>query len=125
MKLISTRSPVCAAAIGAVLSLGGAAAAATAGNDYPTLAVADYVYGCMKSNDETPQALRECACSIDVLATLLPYERYEEASTFLSMVQVAGEASDLFRSSAESHAAIQDLRRAQAEADVRCFKSAS
>jgi hypothetical protein len=101
------------------------ARAATAGNDYPTLAVADYVFGCMKANGETPEALRECSCSIDVLASLLPYNRYEQASTFLSMVQRAGEGADLFRSTPAAHAAIQELRRAQAEADIRCFKSAS
>jgi hypothetical protein len=101
------------------------ARAATAGNDYPTLAVADYVFGCMKANGETPEALRECSCSIDILASLLPYDRYEQASTFLSMVQRAGEGSDLFRSTPAAHAAIQELRRAQAEADIRCFKRAS
>jgi hypothetical protein len=101
------------------------APAATPGNDYPTLAIADYVYGCMKANGETPEALGECACSIDVLATLLPYERYEQASTTLSMMQTTGEAAGLFRASPEANAAIQDLRRAQAEADIRCFRSAS
>ena len=117
--------PPFVAAIGAALFLGGPAAAQTAGNDYPTVAVADYVFGCMKANGETPQALTECSCSIDVLASLLPYDRYVEASTFLSMVQVSGEASSLFRESAESRASVQDLRRAQAEADIRCFKGAS
>jgi hypothetical protein len=106
----------------AALAPAGAGLAATAGNDYPTIAVADYVYGCMKANGESPQALGECSCSIDVLATLLPYERYEEASTFLSMRQVAGEKSALFRETPQANAAIQDLRRAQAEAEIRCFK---
>jgi hypothetical protein len=116
-----TRTFVFAACCAAIAPWG-ATLAATAGNDYPTIAVADYVYGCMKANGETPQALGECSCSIDVLATLLPYERYEEASTFLSMRQVAGEKSALFRETAQAHAAIQDLRRAQAEAEIRCFK---
>ena len=116
--------PLFAVTIGAALILD-PAGAQTAGNDYPTVAVADYVFGCMKANGETPQALTECSCSIDVLASLLPYDRYVEASTFLSMVQVSGEASSLFRESAESRASVQDLRRAQAEADIRCFKGAS
>ncbi|SRR5688572_1678132 len=122
---VALRSLCVLSALGLAFWPAGAASAATAGNDYPTLAVADYVFGCMKANGETPQALRECSCSIDVLASLLPYDRYEEASTFLSMVQVAGEGSDLFRSAPEARAAVQDLRRAQAEADIRCFKSAS
>ena len=123
--MAAAQTSMSVAALGLALCLAGAAKAATAGNDYPTVAVADYVFGCMKANGETPQALRECSCSIDVLASLLPYDRYERASTFLSMVQRAGEASDLFRSAPAAHAAIQELRRAQAEADIRCFKSAS
>ena len=100
----------------------GTAAAATAGNDYPTEAVTDYVFGCMKANGETQQALRACSCSIDVVASILPYERYEEASAFLSLMQIQGERADLFRSNAEAKAAIEDLRRAQAEGEIRCFK---
>ena len=45
--------------------------------DYPTATVADYVLGCMKSNGETREALERCSCSIDVIASILPYERYE------------------------------------------------
>ena len=107
-------------ALGAMSSLG--ASAATQGNDYPTEAVADYVFGCMKVNGETHEALTSCACSIDVVASILTYDRYVEASTFLSMRQVAGENSALFRDTSESKSAVQDLRRAQAEGEIRCFK---
>ena len=106
----------------AAACVGGAARAATAASDYPTDAVADYVFGCMKANGETQQALKACSCSIDVVASILPYERYEEASAFLSLMQIQGERADLFRSNAEAKAAIQDLRRAQAEGEIRCFK---
>ncbi len=103
------------------IAMHGAAFAATAGNDYPTEAVVDYVYACMKVNGETRESLAACSCSADVVASLLPYQRYEQASTFLSMMQLQGEGSELFRNAPESHASIRDLRRAQAEADVRCF----
>lgn len=93
--------------------------AATA--DYPTVVTADYVFGCMAGNGNTRTALEQCACSFDVVASLLPYERYVEASTFLSMGQVTGEKGVLFRTSAEAKAAIGDLKRAQAEAEIRCF----
>jgi hypothetical protein len=66
----------------AVADGGGSAFAATAGNDYPTEVVADYVYGCLKANGETREALAACSCSVDVVASILPYTRYEEASTF-------------------------------------------
>jgi hypothetical protein len=101
------------------------AAAQTRDNDYPTAAIADYVYACMKVNGETRESLAACSCSADVVASIVPYDRYVEASTFLSMMQMHGEGADLFRSAAESKASIRDLRRAQAEADIRCFTSAS
>ena len=92
-----------------------------AADDYPTEALADYVYGCMKSNGETRQSLERCSCSIDVIASIIPYERYESAETFRRMAQMNGEAGGLFRESAPARAAGSELRRAQAEADIRCF----
>ena len=91
------------------------------GEDYPTVAIADYVLGCMKANTETRTMLEHCSCSIDVISTLLPYPRYEEAEAFLSLGQIKGERGVIFRTSEESKAAVQDLRRAQVEAELRCF----
>jgi len=90
-------------------------------NDYPTSARAEYVYGCMKSNGETRQSIEQCSCSIDIVASLLPYDRYVTAETVLSMSQVQGNLGGQFRSSEQSKGALDDLRRAQAEAEVRCF----
>jgi hypothetical protein len=100
-------------------------ASAAQSNDYPTDAIVEYVYACMKANGETREVLVACSCSADIVASLLPYERYIEASTFLSMMQLQGEGADLFRNSPESRASVQDLRRAQAEGDVRCFRSSN
>jgi hypothetical protein len=90
-------------------------------NDYPTSARAEYVFGCLKSNGETRQAIEQCSCSIDVIASLLPYDRYVTAETVLSMSQVRGNLGGEFRSSEQAANALNDLRRAQAEAEVRCF----
>jgi hypothetical protein len=90
-------------------------------NDYPTSARVEYVFGCMKANGETRQTIDQCSCSIDVLASLLPYERYVTAETVLSMAQVRGNLGGQFRSSEQANSALNDLRRAQAEAEVRCF----
>jgi hypothetical protein len=98
-----------------------AATVSGAPGDYPTTVLADYVYGCLKANGETQAALQQCSCSIDVVASLLPYERYVEAETVLSLRQMTGERSALFRSSEPARAAVDGLRRAQAEAEVRCF----
>lgn len=94
---------------------------AIAAGDYPTTTVADYVYACMKANGETRQALEKCSCSIDVIASILSYDHYDEAETFRRMALTTGERSALFRESAPAKKAIGELRRAQAEAEIRCF----
>jgi len=90
-------------------------------NDYPTEARADYVFACMKTNGDTRQALEKCSCSIDVIASILPYNRYVAAETILSLAQVPGRFGTMFQSPEQTRAAINDLRRAQAEGEVRCF----
>lgn len=107
----------------AVSALGcaGPGLAATELNDYPTVARADYVFACMKTNGDTRQALEKCSCSIDVIASILPYERYVDGETVLSMVQIPGVFGSMFRNAEQAKSAVNDLRRAQAEAEVRCF----
>jgi hypothetical protein len=90
-------------------------------NDYPTTARVDYVFGCMKANGETRDVLEQCSCSIDVIASVLSYERYVNAETVLSMAQVQGNLGNQFRATEIARTAVDDLRRAQAEAEVRCF----
>jgi hypothetical protein len=104
-----------------LLAIAASGAAAQEVNDYPTAARVDYVFGCMKANGETRRALEQCSCSIDVIASVLPYDKYVTAETVLSMVQVPGDRAAQFRSAETSRHAIDDLRRAQAEAEVRCF----
>jgi hypothetical protein len=104
----------------AVLVAAGLAHAADL-NDYPTTARTDYVFACMKTNGETRQALEQCSCSIDIIASILPYERYVTAETVLRMAQVQGNLGGEFRSTSQAKTAVDDLRRAQAEAEVRCF----
>jgi len=111
--------PIVAAVV--VLAAITSVARAEEANDYPTSARAEYVYGCMKANGETRQAIEQCSCSIDVVASIVPYDRYVTAETALSMSQVRGNLGTQFRTSEQANAAVNDLRRAQAEAEVRCF----
>lgn len=91
-------------------------------NDYPTVTRADYVFGCMAANGQGRDMLEKCACSIDVIASILPYQKYVEAETVLSMRLVGGERMAMFRSAASANAQVADLRRAQAEAEILCFR---
>ncbi|HYA80266.1 MAG TPA: hypothetical protein VED87_04970 [Methylocystis sp.] len=90
-------------------------------NDYPTSARADYVFACMKANGDTRQALEQCSCSIDVIATILPYDRYVAGETVASISQQAGQVGTMMRNTTSAQDALKDLRRAQAEAQIRCF----
>jgi hypothetical protein len=103
-----------------VFAQSGPAAAQAPANDYPTQARADYVFGCMEANEPNPITLRKCSCSIDVIASVLPYEDYERAETVLSVVQAGGERVSALRSPSQREI-VANLRRAQAEAEVRCF----
>ena len=105
----------------ALTALVAAPLAAAELNDYPTATRADYVFACMKTNGETRQALEQCSCSIDVIASILPYDRYVAAETILSLSQVPGRFGAMFQTPEQAKSATNDLRRAQAEAEVRCF----
>ena len=88
--------PLCLAAVLIIAS------PVNAAGDYPTSALADYVLGCMKSNGETRDALNRCSCSIDVIASIIPYDHYERAETFKRMSLTTGEASVLVTTGAVS-----------------------
>ncbi len=113
----------------AALALAAVAACGPAGaqdvsqrlNDYPTEARADYVFGCMAANGQGQDVLRKCSCSIDRIATILPYDKYVEAETVLSLRLAGGERMAIFRTAAPASALVADLRRAQAEAEILCF----
>jgi hypothetical protein len=90
-------------------------------NDYPTVARADYVFACMAVNGQSRQALEQCSCSIDHIARIVPYEEYVRAETVLRTLQAGGERVGALRNSARLSASVDDLRRAQAEADMVCF----
>jgi hypothetical protein len=111
-----------ATAVPALLcSIGVAQVAELPANDYPTAARADYVFGCMQVNGQTRDALERCSCSIDVIASLLPYDRYEEAETVMSVRQRGGKNASMFLTMPTLRAKVEELKRAQVEAELRCF----
>jgi hypothetical protein len=89
--------------------------------EYPTATRAEYVFACMATNGGSQEALQRCSCAIDVIASVLPYDRYERAETVLRMRRSAGgHLGEVFRSGV-SNDMVRDLEEAQAEAEVRCF----
>jgi hypothetical protein len=119
MSQARTRAP--ALVVAAVLAMAGGAAAAPA--DYPTQALADYVLACMASNGETQEAMRRCSCSIDYIADQIGYDDYVQAETVLRMQLVpSGDGRvAMFRTAPWAQQMVERLRRAQVEAELRCF----
>jgi hypothetical protein len=89
-------------------------------NDYPTYTRGDYIYGCMMVNGQGRDVLDKCACSIDVIASVLPYKEYEEAETVLSVRQRGGE-NVAFLFTPAMREKVNNLKRAQIEGELRCF----
>jgi len=110
-----------AAAVGIAWGVLAASAGSAAANEYPTDVVADYVIGCMVSNGETQDMLRRCSCSIDTIASILPYDKYEKAETVLMMQQANGQDASIFKEMTLLKKMVDELRLAQIEADFRCF----
>lgn len=90
-------------------------------NDYPTAARADYVIGCMAGNNFKREFLERCACGIDTIADVMPYEDYEMADTILRMQQGGlGDRGAMFRDTPVAKEKTEQLRRAQAEVTLAC-----
>jgi hypothetical protein len=89
---------------------------------YPTEALADYIFGCMASNGQTPDGLRRCSCSIDHIADKLKYDEYVQAETVLRLQQVPGGGREaMFKGSPWAVQMVDRLRQAQVEAEAQCF----
>ena len=90
-------------------------------HDYPTSVRADYVIGCLAANGFQHKLLTQCACSIDAIADQMSYEDYERAETIMSMQQASvGPRGGLFRDTPVAKQSLQQIQRAQAEANLRC-----
>ena len=109
-------------AIGFLVILLAAGSTRAESNDYPTSARADYVIGCLAANGNTREALLKCSCAIDTIASLMPYSHYEQAETALSLQAGGGVGGrvGLFRDPPQIKAVIEELHRAQAEANLQC-----
>lgn len=121
IKMMKIAVALCGVSLLLFGSSWGSRAHAAQDNDYPTVDIADYVFGCMASNDQSRQSLEKCSCSIDVIASILTYDQYVEAETIMRLRFVAGEKGTLFRTGANMKDAFAKLKRAQAEAEIRCF----
>ena len=88
---------------------------------YPASARKDYILACVNVNGGGDEARKSCGCSMDVIASILPYDRYDQADTILRMRRMAGGyLAGEFRVQSTNQT-LDELREAQAEGEVRCF----
>ena len=114
---------VTTAAASFALAAAGSAVFAQTGtivNDYPTNTRADYVFGCMQANGQTREVLDKCSCSIDVIASILPYDAYVEAETVMSLRLRGGESVQQMQGPVMV-AKVHELKLAQVEGELLCF----
>lgn len=91
-------------------------------NDYPTLERVDSVLTCMRLNGgQTIENLYACSCEIDVIASKVPFEIWDEARTFEQFKRLPGEKGGIFRDSARADEVVPQLEEARKEAKKRCF----
>ena len=100
---------------------GVAAAASGTGSDYPTVALADYVLGCMAANGNSYLALEQCSCSIDYIRERMPFEDYEQANTVMQVQLDRGQRGIFYRDSNWAKARVDRLQALQAESTLLCF----
>ena len=55
-----------------------------------------------------------------MIASVLPYEKYEQAETVLRMRRSGGYLGEMFRTGLTKNM-VRDLEEAQAEGEIRCF----
>lgn len=89
---------------------------------YPTAVIADYVLGCMIANRPNPDTLRKCSCSMDFIATAMPYEDYERVETLLRLQQAEGAGrTAIYKGAPWAKEAVTRFKEVQAESTLRCF----
>lgn len=90
-------------------------------HDYPTFALAEYVFVCMSVNGESEYILRQCSCAIDKIAERMSYDDYVAAEAAIRLRQMQGEKASQFREVEVVRKTILQLEEAQAEAEIACF----
>ncbi len=89
---------------------------------YPTLARVEYVLQCMEQRGgQNLDSLYPCVCSIDKIATQMPYEEFAEAQTFTFMRGASGEAAGLFRDPPRASELRKKLEDAETVAQKNCI----
>ncbi|OED38200.1 hypothetical protein AB833_20735 [Chromatiales bacterium (ex Bugula neritina AB1)] len=90
-------------------------------DDFPTVAIADYVLGCMAANGNSVESLHQCSCSVDFIKSKMSYAEFEEAQTIMQVQLDRGQRGIFFRDSHWAKERVKTLQKYQAESTLLCF----
>ena len=87
----------------------------------PTNEKVEYVFACMQGNEDSQAYLTKCSCSIDYIDEQMTYEEYVQAETIMSLRQIYGEKSLLFKNTPNAMEITSNMQNLLAEAEMECF----
>ena len=87
----------------------------------PTNEKVEYVFACMQGNEDSQAYIVKCSCSIDYIDEQMTYEDYVQAETIMSLRQIYGEKSLLFKNSPNAIEIYSNMQNILAEAEMECF----
>ena len=87
----------------------------------PTNEKVEYVFACMQGNENSQAYITKCSCSIDYIDEQMTYEEYVNAETILSLRQIYGEKSLMFKNTPNAMEIYSNMQNILAEAEMECF----
>ena len=87
----------------------------------PTNEKVEYVFACMQGNENSQAYIVKCSCSIDYIDEQMTYEEYVNAETILSLRQIYGEKSLMFKNTPNAIDIYSNMQNILAEAEMECF----
>ena len=87
----------------------------------PTSEKVEYVFACVQGNENSQAYISKCSCSIDYIDERMTYEEYVAAETIMSLRQIYGEKSLMFRNTPNAMEIYTNMQNLLAEAEMECF----
>jgi hypothetical protein len=87
----------------------------------PTNEKVEYVFACMQGNENSQAYITKCSCSIDYIDEQMTYEEYVNAETIMSLKQIYGEKSLMFKNTPNAMEIYSNMQNILAEAEMECF----
>ena len=81
----------------------------------------EYVFACMQGNEDSQAYIVKCSCSIDYIDEQMTYEEYVNAETIMSLRQIYGEKSLMFKNTPNAMEIYSNMQNILAEAEMECF----